>query len=70
MAGTSLAPYEGPEVADDPRYFTLGPSAGDALPGGVVDIHVLRGGEEICPGHDLGFLLLEGDILTIGLLVC
>lgn len=37
---------------------------------GLVDIHVLRDGLEICPKQDLSFLLEESDHVEIGLLVC
>lgn len=37
---------------------------------GLVDIHVLRSGLEICPKQDLSFLLEESDHVEIGLLAC
>lgn len=36
----------------------------------LVDIHVLRGKENICPKQDLTFPLLDSDIVSIGALVC
>lgn len=37
---------------------------------GLVDIHILRDGEEICPRQDLGFSLNEGDVVEMGSLTC
>lgn len=36
----------------------------------LVDIHVYRDGQGICPKQDLGFRLLESDIVEIGILIC
>ena len=36
----------------------------------LVDIHVQRGSEEICPKQELSFLLLESDLVEMGVLVC
>ncbi|MCQ4164196.1 hypothetical protein [Tahibacter harae] len=35
-----------------------------------VDIHVIRGAEEICPKQDLDFPLQPGDRIDLGMLVC
>jgi len=35
-----------------------------------VDIHVLRGGAEICPKQDTAFLLEPDDLVEMGELVC
>lgn len=37
---------------------------------GLVDIHVFRDNEEICPRQDLGFPLKDGDVLEMGSLAC
>jgi hypothetical protein len=34
----------------------------------VIDLHVFRGGEEICPKQDLSFALLPDDVIGIALL--
>lgn len=39
-------------------------------PGFAVDIHIIRGAEEICPRQDLDFPLQPGDRIDMGLLVC
>jgi hypothetical protein len=36
----------------------------------LVDIHVFRGEQMLCPKQDLGFPILESDIVCIGALVC
>lgn len=36
----------------------------------LVDIHVLREGQELCPKQDLGFALLPGDKVVPGPLAC
>jgi hypothetical protein len=36
----------------------------------IVDIHVFRGGEELCPKQDLQFHLLAEDIVEMGELIC
>jgi hypothetical protein len=36
----------------------------------LVDVHVLRGSEEICPKQDVLFRLLEADIVKIGVIAC
>jgi hypothetical protein len=37
---------------------------------GLVDIHVFRGEEEICPRQNIDFVLVEGDIVEMGTLAC
>ena len=69
-----LTPYDGSwdslpsESKSEPKYFFFndGGRFGDIL----VDIHVERGGEDICPKQDLEFPLLDGDIINIGALAC
>jgi hypothetical protein len=36
----------------------------------LVDIHVVRGEQDICIKQDLGFTLLESDVVSIGALAC
>ncbi len=69
--GVEIIPYdgssEGVELGDPPRYFFyITPDSGRKL----VDIHVERSGTEICPKQDLEFLLQDGDIVSIGALIC
>ncbi len=69
-----LTPYDGSwdstpfESADERKYFIFndGGRFGDTL----VDIHVERAGEEICPKQDLNFPLIDGDLIIFGVLVC
>jgi hypothetical protein len=37
---------------------------------GLVDIHVFRDNEEMCPRQDLGFALKDGDVVDMGSLAC
>lgn len=50
------------------KYFDFSDTSNEL--NGLVDIHVLRNGLEICPKQDLSFLLEESDHVEIGLLVC
>ncbi len=36
----------------------------------VIDLHVFRGGAEICPKQDLSFALLPDDVIGIAPLAC
>ncbi|MFG6431683.1 hypothetical protein ACG00Y_17315 [Roseateles sp. LYH14W] len=36
----------------------------------LVDVHVLRGDQEICPKRDLAFALEPDDLVDIGELIC
>ncbi len=71
--GVSILPYDGslpeiPFVAEEsPRYFFHRKTHGECF---LVDIHVERGSEDICPKQDLAFLLRPGDRVRIGPLVC
>lgn len=53
---------------DPPKYFRYYPK--DSADFYLVDIHVDRGGLEICPKQDLSFLLEDGDAVEAGLLAC
>jgi len=56
---------------DAPKWFRVygqpGFNAEQYLLG---DIHVRRGGQDICPKQDLSFSLQESDGVSIGTLVC
>lgn len=72
MFGVSFSLYEGEPGPDPwphggPKYFHYRKAADDQL---LVDIHILRDGEEICPKQNLDFELQAGDIIQIGVLVC
>ena len=56
----------GIEIGDPPKYFYYNTGSNKYL----VDIHINRDGQEICPKQNLNFALLDGDIITIGQLVC
>jgi len=55
---------------DPPKYFRCYPRGEDPGLYDLVDVHVERNGDEICPKQDLAFPLLPGDVVTIGLLSC
>ena len=56
---------------DPPKWFRIydmpDSTAEDYM---LVDIHVLRGGQNICIKQDLSFPLLESDVVSIGVLAC
>jgi hypothetical protein len=63
--GVRIVPHDPPKwfrIYDMPDYaaeqYTL------------VDIHVERDAQDICIKQDLGFPLLESDVVSIGALVC
>jgi hypothetical protein len=58
-----LLPLAGPR-----KYFRV--YAPDCVKYRLVDIHVYRDKENICPKQNLSFPLLESDIVGIGGLVC
>lgn len=55
------------QEGEEPRYFVFELSAEFST---YVDAHVIRGEEEICPKQDVSFRLMDGDIVSIGMLVC
>ena len=74
-------PSRPPEVSKPPPVSGLLPSVTTRLrqrrqrdlrgPGqGNADIHVRRGGQELCPRQDLDFVLLPGDLVVVGMLMC
>jgi len=68
-----IKPYDGSidhfplEAGTPPKYFFYVQADGDQF---VVDIHVTRGNEELCPKQDLVFALLADDLIEIGGLIC
>lgn len=50
------------------KYFNV--TSSRSRESGLVDIHVFRGSEEICPRQDLEFPLNEGDVIEMGSLAC
>lgn len=68
-----IKPYDGTleffplEAGMPPKYFFYVHANGDQS---VVDIHVIRGNEELCPKQDLVFALLADDLVEIGALIC
>lgn len=70
--GVVITPYDGsvPEVPFPPgepaRYFFYRKADGRKL----VDIHIERGEDVICPKQDLEFPLRDGDVIQIGALIC
>jgi hypothetical protein len=68
----SFEPFKGDEYIvfekqEDRKYFLFNDVNGI---GHLRDVHILRHETEICPGQDLGFPLIEGDIVMIGPLIC
>jgi hypothetical protein len=55
---------------DPPRWFRVYDNPDLTAEYKLVDIHVLRNGQEICPKQDLSFPLLEPDVVSIGVLAC
>lgn len=53
---------------DPPKYFRYYPVGSTEFY--LVDVHVSRDGDEICPKQDLTFLLESGDSVEAGLLAC
>ena len=69
----TISPYDGSIQAvpfatgDPPRYFFYTPTTGDQM---LVDIHIHRNGEWFCPKQDLGFAMNDGDVVSLGQLIC
>jgi len=56
---------------DPPKWFRIyGLPKHNADQYLLVDIHVCRGAQNICPKQDLSFPLLEADVVSIGALAC
>ena len=68
-----IRPYDGSNPAvpiapgDEPRYFTYKPKIDDET---LVDIHVHRHGEWLCPKQDLDFVLNDGEVVSLSGLIC
>ncbi|BBB64394.1 hypothetical protein UNDYM_0141 [Undibacterium sp. YM2] len=54
---------------DEPKYFKYF-NTRQSSEFMLVDIHITRGGEVICPKQDLDFVLLPTDKVDAGLLGC
>lgn len=69
----SIVPYDGSLQAipftegEERKYFFYIRSATERQ---LVDIHVVRDAQEICPKQNLSFELLDGDTIRIGELIC
>ena len=68
----SITPYDGinppvsPEADAGPKYFVYSDAPLGEEPDEIlVDIHVERNGEEICPKQDLAFRLQPDDVVQI-----
>ena len=78
LAGTlgeavaTAAEYFGVRIVphDPPKWFRVYESSGDTTHYKLVDIHIHRNGQEICPKQDLAYPLMESDVVTIGVLAC
>jgi hypothetical protein len=55
---------------DPPKWFRVYGTRQDVTEYTLVDIHIKRDGQEICPKQDLEYLLMESDIVSIGALAC
>ena len=55
-------------VGNEPRYFYYRSIDSNVI--SLVDIHVTRNGDVICPKQDLNFVLLPSDFVDIGELIC
>jgi hypothetical protein len=72
--GVKFAPYDGswpklPLDPADPKWFfyrSIRPKWEETL----VDVHIERNGEMICPRQNLAFALLSNDVIKIGPLAC
>src|SRR5262245_47143263 len=70
----SITPYDGrfadlPWDPADPKWFIYA-SRRPKWEEVVVDIHVERNGESLCPRQNLHFALEASDVIHIGMLVC
>ena len=55
---------------DPPKWFRVYDSPNCTAEYMLVDIHVHRDKQTICPKQDLSFPLLESDVVSIGVLAC
>jgi hypothetical protein len=69
----TITPYDGSwetakfDIDEPPKYFIYGMPDGSQS---LVDIHIIRLGEHLCPKQDLNFVLQDGDIIVPGALIC
>lgn len=67
----SIIPYSkrlDPNDADVAKYFVCTQNKTETQT--LVDIHIFRGEEEICPKQNIGFKLFPNDIVELGELIC
>ena len=71
-AVTVAADYFGVRIVphDPPKWFRVYGSPDSTAEYKLVDIHIHRDKQEICPQQDLSFPLLESDVVSIGVLAC
>ena len=55
---------------DPPKFFRVHQELEQPESFALVDIHLLRNGEEICLKQDLSFVLMDSDIVVMGVLAC
>ena len=55
---------------DPPKWFRVYAPSGDSPDYSLADIHIRRGGADICAKQDLSYALLPSDIVLIGALAC
>jgi hypothetical protein len=55
---------------DPPKWFRVYSSSGASSEYRLVDIHILRDDQEICPKQDLSYALLSNDIVRIAGVTC
>ncbi|MCS3809728.1 MULTISPECIES: hypothetical protein [Xanthomonas] len=71
--GACIVPYDGSwedvpfETGEEPKYFVYTSTQGGPT---LVDIHIARAGDLLCPKQDVYFRLEDGDRILIGELVC
>ena len=71
--GALIRPYDGSDpripfqAGEPPKYFFYTKADGSVW---LVDIHIKRGTDDICPKQDLRFRLQHGDEVHIGELAC
>jgi hypothetical protein len=64
MLGVRIIPHE------PPKWFRVYGIPESRSEYSLVDIHIRRGKQEICAKQDMSIPLLDGDIVSIGLLAC
>ena len=70
----TIIPYDGswPEIpfaaGEEPKYFVIHGNDSDEIT--LVDIHIIRDEDTLCPKQSLDYPLEPNDILEFGALVC